>query len=221
MTTTGSQSYGGDASLNGPYVTGGGRFTIVGATTLVGPVSVTRVTTIDRRQHHLRWHQSTRQTNTGFPLTVTAGDKGLVEFKGAVGSAKPLGGLAIDSAKTVTASGTVSLDGSLGYSSGEGLQIGSTDSTSSVGTANFTGGGLIVGFQTNGGNPNGTCSDQRLGACGSGVVVNGTPSGSIQGFLIADNASYGIYVPDSPSLTYTGNYFTGNANGDVGPLTAQ
>ena len=216
VTTTGSQSYGGDVSLNGPYVTGGGRFTIVGATTLVGPVSVSTndgdITfggTIDAT------------TNTGFPLTVTAGDKGVIEFKGAVGSAKPLGGLAIDSAKTVTASGTVSLDGSLGYSSGEGLQIGSTDSTSSVGTANFTGGGLIAGFQTNGGNPNGTCSDERIGACGSGVVVNGTPSGSIQGFLIADNASYGIYVPDSPSLTYTGNNFTGNANGDVGPITAQ
>jgi hypothetical protein len=129
-----------------------------------------------------------------------------------------LGGLAIDSANTVTASGTVSLDGSLGYALGEGLRIGDSGDKGSVRTANFAGGGSIVGFQTTGGTPNGTCSDQRPGACGSGVVVNGAPSGSIQGFTIADNDSYGIYVTNQPlTLIQTGNQFVGNASPE-GPL---
>jgi hypothetical protein len=127
-----------------------------------------------------------------------------------------LGGLVIDSAQSVTAFGAVSLDGTLGYSSGEGLKIGSTGNGSSVGTANFTFGGSIVGFQTNGGTPNGTCGDQRVGACGSGVVVTGTPSGSITGFTIGNNSSYGIYdLP--PGLTQSNNNFVGNAAGDLGP----
>ena len=234
VTTNGSQSYGGDVSLNGPYFVTGrdkftDKFTIAGATTLVGPVSVST------NGGNITFEGTVDATlKTGFPLTVTAGDydvaenNGVIEFNGAVGGGNPLGGLAIDSARTVTASGTVSLDGSLGYSSGVGLQIGSapqtgsSDVTSRVGTANFASGGSIIGFRIDGGTPNGICSDQRPGVCGSGVVVNGTPAGSLRGFTIASNASYGIYVTNKPlSLTQAGNYFIGNGRGAEGPLTAQ
>jgi hypothetical protein len=46
--------------------------------------------------------------------------------------------------------------------------------------------------------------------------VNGTPSGSITGFTIGNNSSYGIYdLP--PGLTQSNNNFVGNAAGDLGP----
>ena len=248
VTTNGSQTYGGDVSINGPYWVygtsrdGASAFTVAGSTMLAGPTSLNTC----GKQNGAGGRNGTvgcsdsgidvtfngpvdSLANKGFPLTVAAGDNGVVEFKGAVGGANSLGGLAIDSAKTVTASGTVSLDGGLGYASGEGLQIGSTpptdgtDSNGKVGRANFAGGGSIVGFRTDGGPPNGACSDQRKdGVCGSGVVVNGTPSGLLRGFTIANNASYGIYVTDKPlSLTETDNYFIGNVRGEEGPRNEQ
>jgi hypothetical protein len=224
VTTNGSQTYSGDVSLNGPYwVYGtGSAFTVAGSTTLAGPTSIN---TADSGINVNFVGPVDSLANKGFTLAVVAGDNGVVEFNGAVGRTNPLGGLKIDSAETVTALGTVSLDGTLGYASGEGLQIGSTptaegtDSNGNVGTANFAGGGSIVGFQTNGGTqPNGKCSDKRPGVCGSGVVVNGAPGGSIQGFTIANNASYGIYRETIPlSLTETNNIFIGNAGPDQGP----
>ena len=100
---------------------------------------------------------------------------------------------------------------------GQGLQIGGADGTGIVGTANFAHGGSIVGFQTDGGTPNGTCGDLRSGACGSGVVVNGTPGGSIRGFTIANNASYAFFVADPPlTLARSGNTLINNGGG-VGP----
>ena len=239
VTTRGSQSYDGDVSLNGPYwvYDTGSSFTVAGAMTLAGPVSVNGCGPDGRAEPSCTDHGVNitlngtvdSLANKGFTLAVVAGDNGVVEFNGAVGRTNPLGGLKIDSAETVTASGTVSLDGTLGYASGEGLQIGSTptaegtDSNGNVGTANFAGGGSIVGFQTNGGTqPNGKCSDKRPGVCGSGVVVNGAPGGSIQGFTIANNASYGIYVTNSPLvLIPKGNRFIGNAGPNIWPLTAQ
>ena len=229
VATKGSQTYGGDVSLSGPYwvYDTNSAFSVAGATTLAGLVSVNACGGAGAPE---RACADTGASITfdgpvdslarkGFSLSVAAGDDGVVEFKGAVGGTNPLGGLAIDSANTVTALGTVSLDGSLGYAWGEGLRIGDSGDKGSVRTANFAGGGSIVGFQTTGGTPNGTCSDQRPGACGSGVVVNGAPSGSIQGFTIADNDSYGIYVTNQPlTLIQTGNQFVGNASPE-GPLT--
>jgi len=229
VSTTGSQTYSGDVSLNGTYwvYDEGSAFTVAGATTLAGPASVNgcggagtpEQACTDTGVSIVFDGVVDSLANKGFTLAVAAGDDGIVEFKGAVGGTNALGGLAIYSANTVTASGRVSLDGGLGYSSGEGLQIGSTYRNLRVGTAHFARGGSIVGFQTNGGTPNGACSDKRPGACGSGVVVNGTPGGSIKGFTISNNASYGIYVTNPPlNLTNTDNHFIGNAGPDIGPL---
>jgi len=235
VTTNGSQTYSGDVSLNGPYwvYDASSALIVAGSTTLTGPTSINTcgnqngaggskdaVGCGDSGINVSFVGPVDSLANKGFTLMVAAGDNGVVAFNGAMGVANPLGGLVVDSAKSVTASGTVTLDGSLGYASGEGLKIGSIEDGSSVGTANFTGGGSIVGFQITGGTPNGTCGDPRAGACGSGVVVNGTPSGSITGFTIANNGSYGIYnLP--PGLTQTNNNFIGNGGPDVRPLTGQ
>jgi hypothetical protein len=218
VTTDSSQSYSGDLVLNGLYLVNDsiGSFRVDGATTVTGPNLFYNATIVQTNGGDITFDGTVDATpHTGFPLTLSA-FTGNISLQGAVGSINPLGGLVIISADTVTAQVAVSLDGSLGYSSGVGLQIGSAEGN--VGTANFTGGGSIVGFQISGGTPNGTCGDQRPGACGSGVVVTGTPSGSITGFTIANNASYGIYRETIPlSLTETNNTFIGNAGPDQGP----
>jgi hypothetical protein len=234
--TTGDQTYGGAVALNGPYwvTQTSGQFTIAGATTLEGPTSVNTCgsksgpngnDTVDCGGRGISVNFDGRVDSSqgkGFPLTVAAGNAGTVSFDGAVGGTNPLGGLAIQSAQTVRASGTVTLDGSLGYSSAVGLQIGQTDYSSIVRTANFAAGGSIVGFNASGGIPNGACSFSSNGglfaACGSGVVVTGTPTGLIQDFTIASNAGYGIYAAEQPlSLTISNARYFGNALGDVGP----
>ena len=223
VTTDSSQSYSGDLILNGLYLVNdsSGSFRVDGATTVTGPNLSYNATIVQTNGGDITFDGTVDATpHTGFPLTLSAGT-GNISLQGAVGSINPLGGLVIINAGTVTAQGAVSLDGSLGYSLGEGLQIGGADGTGNVGTANFTGGGSIIGFQTEGGTPNGTCGDQRVGACGSGIVVNGTPSGSITGFTIGNNASWGIYSIPPLSLIQTGNQFIGNAGPDVGPFTAQ
>jgi hypothetical protein len=201
--TNRSQFYGGDVSLNGPYlVLGSGQFTIAGATTLVGPVSVST------NGGDITFGDTVDATlNTGFPLIVMA-STGDVTFSGAVGATNALGGLAIDSANTVTAGGTVSLDGSLGYSASEGLQIGFDGF---VKEANFTHGGSIIGFQAAGGTPNGTgCSDPIEGACGSGVVFENGSSGTIEGFTITYNSGSGVVVAGSTGVRLLSNTIWGN-----------
>jgi len=235
VSTTGSQTYSGDASLNGTYwvYDTGSAFTVAGATTLVGPVSVNACGSAGG---HERKCQDTGASitfngtvdslaNKGFPLTVVAGTTGDVTFNGAVGTTNPLGGLAITNADTVTAEGTVSLNGSLGYSAAEGLQIGSNGEGGYVRVANFTAGGSVLGFQITGGSnfgaTNGSasglgCNDTTTGACGSGVVVEGGSQLTIQGFTIANNASDGVLLADGTGVTVTGNIIFDNTVDGVG-----
>ena len=206
--TKGDQTYGGAASLNGPYyVNDSGRFTIGGATTLVGPVSVST------NDGDIAFRGAIDATpNTGFPLTVAAGT-GDITFAGAVGATNALGGLAIGSATTVRAEGSVSLDGSLGYSAGEGLLIGSYGV---VGEANFTHGGSIIGFQVAGGTPNGSdCATNRPSSCASGVVFENGSSGTIEGFTIIYNSGSGIVLANSSGVQLLSNTIWGNGGNGV------
>jgi len=233
VTTNGSQSYGGDVSLNGPYwvYDTGSVFTVAGATTLVGPVSVNSCGTATGEQScvghgaNITFYGPVDSlTGKGFPLTVVAGDNGVVSFNGAVGAHDPLGGLAITNADTVTARGVVSLNGGLGYSAAVGLHMGTADG-GRVRAANFIAGGSVLGFQLNGGlnfgatngssNEDG-CNDSTTGACGSGVVVEGGSQLAIQGFTIANNASDGILIVNSSEVTITGNNILANAGDGVG-----
>lgn len=236
VSTTGSQTYSGDASLNGTYwvYDTGSAFTVAGATTLVGPVSANACGSAGGHERtcadtgaSITFNGTVDSVaNKGFPLTVVAGATGVVTFNGAMGAVNPLGGLAITNADTVTAEGTVSLNGSLGYSAAEGLQIGSNGPFSDlahdsgyVRVANFTAGGSVLGFQKDGGSnfgaTNGSanglgCNDSTTGACGSGVVVEGGSRLTIQGFTIANNASDGVLLADGTGVTVTGNTIINN-----------
>jgi parallel beta-helix repeat protein len=231
VTTNGSQSYGGDVSLNGPYWVNdtGSAFTVAGATTLVGPVTVNTCgatgepSCVGHGANIIFNGPVDSFTGKGFPLTVVAGDNGVVTFNEAVGAHDPLGGLAITNADTVTARGVVSLNGGLGYSAAVGLHMGSTGDGDRVRAANFIAGGSVLGFQLNGG-PNfgatngsgvGCSNDSTPGACGSGVVVEGGSQLAIQGFTIANNASDGVHIVNSSDVTITGNNILGNASDGV------
>jgi len=236
VSTTGSQTYSGAASLNGPYwvYDAGSAFTVAGATTLVGPVSVNAC---GAAEGHERKCPDTGASitfngtvdslaNKGFSLTVVAGVTGDVTFNGAVGTTNPLGGLAITNADSVTARGAVSLNGGLGYSAAEGLHIGSNGpfldlahDSGYVRVANFTAGGSILGFQKDGGSnfgaTNGStsgigCNDSTTGVCGSGVVIEGGSRLTIQGFTIANNASHGVLLANGTDVTVTGNTIINN-----------
>jgi parallel beta-helix repeat protein len=234
VTTYGSQSYGGDALLNGPYwvYDTGSAFTVAGATTLVGPVSVNTCGTatgepscVGRGANITFFGPVDSFTGKGFPLTVAAGDNGVVTFNGAVGAGDPLGGLAISNADTVTARGVVSLNGGLGYSAAVGLQFGNAGDGGRVRAANFIAGGSVLGFQVNGGpnfgatNGSGNqvgCNDSTTGACGTGVVVQNGSQLAIQGFTIANNASNGVLIANSSDVTITRNNILANAGDGVG-----
>jgi parallel beta-helix repeat protein len=243
VSTTGSQSYGGDVTLSGPYwvYDKDSAFTVAGATTLAGPVSVNACGAAGAPERKcadtgasITFNGTVDSlANKGFPLTVVAGATGHVIFNGAVGATNPLGGLAITNADTVTARGTVSLDGGLGYSAAKGLQIGSNGpfldlahDSGYVRVANFTAGGSVQGFQkdggsnfavTNGANGVGCDHDKdTAGACGSGVVVEGGSQLTIQGFAIANNASDGVLLADGTGVTVTGNTIFNNTVDGVG-----
>jgi hypothetical protein len=231
VSTTGPQSYGGDVSLSGPYwvYDKDSAFTVAGATTLAGPVSVNACGAAGAPEWKcadtgasITFNGAVDSlANKGFPLTVVAGATGHVIFNGAVGATNPLGGLAITNADTVTARGTVSLDGGLGYSAAKGLQIGSAGESGYVRVADFTAGGLVLGFQKDGGSnfavTNGSkgvgCDYEKdsAGACGSGVVVAGGSRLTIQGFAIANNASDGVLLADGTGVTVRGNTIFNNS----------
>ena len=182
--TNGAQSYGDDVTLNGQYLSEDGTFTAAGSTTLSGPIAVTtdggQITfggTIDSLP------------GKGFPLTLSAGS-GEVHLEGAIGGKEALGGVAVETASTVTADAGAVLDGSLGYAAANGLWIG--DGV----TAKFASGGSIQGFTA------------------SGVVFQGASHDSeIRGFTIADNVYDGIQLAGEPSaapVDYSGTVIAGN-----------
>lgn len=170
VSTQDGQSYGDAVTLNGAYQVNDGAFTVAGPATLAGQTSVstsggdiTFGSTVDATQ------------GQGFTLRLVT-DGGHTQLKGAVGAINPLGGIGMaNTAKhtvaTVTAAGTVAVNGSLGYAGSTGLLIG--DSV----TADFSHGGTITGFTT------------------SGVVFEGSSTQSrIAKFTISDNVYDGIQI---------------------------
>ncbi len=165
VTTTGVQSYSGNTTLNGTYATSSGAFSIAGSTTIAGPTSVTTADApitfggaVDSAQ------------GAGNVLTVSAKNSG-VQFNGAVGANNPLGGLVVTKTNTLTATGSVTLDGSLPQSQGTGLSIG--DGVTAV----LPKGGSIANFT------------------GNGIVFQGDSRSSVvQGFTIVNNVYDGIQL---------------------------
>lgn len=186
VSTAGNQTYTNAMSLNGLYSTTGGSFSVGGASTLAGPVSVdaadiTFTGAVDSLP------------GMGFHLTLTP--RGTARLDGDVGATNPLGGLVV-SAKaggtaTLTAPGYVALVGNLGYSTDVGLSIGNGV------TATFTGGGLVQGFTD------------------SGIVIGQSTGSVIRDFAISTNGVNGIQLNTATSTTIEGNSIVNNLGNGI------
>lgn len=188
VSTQDGQSYGDAVTLNGAYQVNDGAFTVAGPAALTGQTSIsttggdiTFASTLDATE------------GQGFTLRLVT-DGGHTQLNGAVGKINPLGGIGMaNTAKhtiaTVTAAGTVSVNGSLGYAGSTGLFIG--DSV----TADFSHGGRITDFTT------------------SGVVFEGSSTNStISNFTISDNVYDGIQI--AAAAGSAPNDFTGTQISD-------
>lgn len=189
VTTQDGQTYGDTVTLNGAYQVNDGEFTVAGAATLAGQTSIsttggdiTFVSTVDATP------------GQGFTLRLVT-DGGHTQLSGAVGAVNPLGGIGMantaeHTVATVTAAGTVAVNGSLGYAGSSGLFIG--DSV----TADFSHGGTITDFTT------------------SGVVFEGSSTNStISNFTISDNVYDGIQIAaaaGSVPYDFTGTQISDN-----------
>ncbi|AQT80207.1 hypothetical protein B1R94_14455 [Mycolicibacterium litorale] len=193
VTTHGEQSYGGDVTLNGGYATDSGAFTVAGSTTLAGETS------IQTTKAPITFGKTVDSAaGAGNTLTVSAKDS-TVTFTGAVGAHNALGGLAVQKTATVTAGGSVHLDGNLPQSNGIGLSIG--DGVTAV----FANGGSIGNF-TN-----------------SGVVFQGDSRSSVlRGFTITDNVYDGVQLAghNYAGTLIADNTITGNSAFGIETLQA-
>ncbi len=122
---------------------------------------------------------------------VLAAGSGAIRFQNAVGAGTPLASLLLSSAGSVTAAGTIAIDGSAPGAAINGLTV--------AGVAN-------VDMQVPG-------SSVR-NCAGSGVLLLSSRDSSVGGFTIADNAAYGLYVSgNSPGTTIVGNAIGSNVVG--------
>ncbi len=193
VTTTGAQTYGGDVTLIGTYVSDHGDFTVDGATTIAGPTSV---------------QTANASVTFGGAVDSAAGEGHVlgiaapgstVKFMGKVGATNPLGGLNLRSANSFNSNDTVTLSGILPNSQGIGLFV--ADGV----TVNFSYGGLISQFTT------------------SGVVFEGDSQSSVvQGFEISGNVYDGIqFVGQNYGGTVIrGNTIIGNSAFGIETLQA-
>lgn len=97
VTTTGAQSYGEDATLNGTYTTTDSGFTVSGNTSLAGATAVSTGVGAGNVLF-------SKALDGASALSLTAGT-GNVTFSGLVGNVTPLGAITINSAADVTANG--------------------------------------------------------------------------------------------------------------------
>lgn len=234
VATAGNQTYGDAASLSGLYTVDDGTFTVSGASTLVGSVSVAG-------GDILLGGAIDSQQGKGYQLGLTPGKGKTANLNGVVGATNPLGGLQLSAASggpaTVNFAKSVALQGNLGYSSEKGLDIGqSVAATFADGAVigNFTGAGVIVGdvapltlagFLISG---NGKEGIQLQGAqdvtiTGSTIVGNGTAGINVDGSTritlsgntITNNVSDGVLVKDSSFVAVTGNAISGSGSDGV------
>ncbi|MDR3638369.1 MAG: right-handed parallel beta-helix repeat-containing protein [Isosphaeraceae bacterium] len=128
-------------------------------------------------------------------LTLEAGSAG-VSFRKAVGSSSPLGSIAITSARSVTASGTIQLDGSTTGAASNGLSIGAN-----VDGVDFAAPGSVI-----------------ENFAGNGIVLEGGTAGStIAGFTLETNANDGVLLAGGQynGSSIVDNVIEGNINNGV------
>ena len=217
VTTTGSQRYGDDVTLSGPYRTTDGDFAVAGSAGLAGPASIE--TGGDRTITFAGTIDSQPSRGLTLSLTTAGGD---IALGGDVGAVNPLGGLILASTASsgvisATAAGAINLDGNLSFANAKGLAVGKSV------TVDFTNGGLIQNFSQDG-----ITLDQNDNSTLSGFIVSnnagdGIKATSVNDLVLADNAvigngAAGITVAGGKNVTITGSSILGG-RGDGIQLT--
>jgi parallel beta-helix repeat protein len=186
VSTTGSQSYGDDVTLSGPYRTTDGDFSVAGSAGLGGPASIetggtgkiTFAGTVDS------------QPSRGLTLSLTTAG-GDIALGDDVGAVNPLGGLILAStassgATSATAAGAINLDGKLSFANLKGLAVGKSV------TVDFANGGLIQNFKQD------------------GITLDQTDNSNLSGFIVSNNAGGGIKATSVEDLVLADNAVIGN-----------
>jgi hypothetical protein len=192
VTTTGGQRFGDAATLAGVYTTNNAIFSVTGDATLAGTVTI-QTSGVDGSGSGGPIQFAGRvdsRAETSFPLTLDAGDD-MIRVTGRVGGSQPLGGIAIQSAKSAVFAAAVHLDGSGFGAAADGLVV--EDQV----TARLSAGGSIRRFT------------------GSGAVFDKESQHShLRGFEITDNVYDGIQIAAKSAggtVNYAGTVIEGNA----------
>ena len=189
ITSDGAVSLTGDGGITtaGDVTTTNDSVTFASATTLSGPVVInTGVGAGD-----ITFSKALDGNQT---LSLTAGT-GNIEFKGAVGSGTPLGGIAILSAASTTADSPIKLDGSSKLAA-DGLTI-----SENVNNVSFT-----------------KTESEIKNFTGNGVFFKGGSTNSLlSGFTVSGNGGNGMSFADG---SYAGTTVTANTISDNGDKTA-
>lgn len=192
VTTTGGQRFGDAATLAGIYTTNDAIFSVAGDATLAGAVTIqTSRANGSGSGGEIRFAgRIDSRAETAFPLALDAGDD-TITVTGVVGGARPLGGIAIQSAKSAVFAKAVHLDGSGFGAAADGLVV--ADQV----TARLSAGGSIRRFT------------------GSGAVFDKESKQShLKGFEITDNVYDGIQIAAKSAggtINYAGTVLEGNA----------
>jgi hypothetical protein len=192
VTTSGAQSYGDDATLDGTYTTTDSAFSVAGITSLAGN------TIVSTGSGPISFTGALDGTKT---LGLTAGT-GSVTFTGLVGDTTPLGAITINSATNVTANGIRAASLTQVAGSGTTTLNGGAFTSAPAGTEAVRTSGA-AGISLTGTN---------LAANGAMTTTNSGPVTFNQSGTIAVAAAGDILADGAVSLTATGGITTA---GDV------
>lgn len=159
----------------------------------------------------------------GLTLTLTTAPGRHIAFGGDIGATDPLGGIAVvnphgtpGSPASILATGSITLDGALGFAAAEGISI--ADDV----TAGLIGGGMVQGFAQGDGMSLGASNGSRIvgfivsNNSGDGIVVTGAQNLHIENTAIINNGGDGIHAMagvgggQSGGITVARSSVTGN-----------
>ncbi|MGV0994073.1 MAG: right-handed parallel beta-helix repeat-containing protein [Mycobacterium sp.] len=197
--TTGDQTYNDAATLNGLYTVAYGSFEAIGNSTLAGPVS------IEAEAGDITFDGSVdAQSGRGFSLTLTTGPGHHIRFNQDVGSTQPLGGVAVlnptgaqGNPASISAAGSITLVGNLGFTATQGISVADYVNTT------LNGGGQVQSF------------------AGDGISLGASSGSQISGFVVSGNGGDGIAVTKSDNLSLANNAIISNAGDGIRATKAQ
>lgn len=222
--TVGTQNYGDDVTLQGKYVTQQGSFLVSGDATLASGVSVQALDNYSQYPPQPGGITFSGKIDSlpgrGYTLDLISGG-GKMVLVGDVGAINPLGGLRVESdgapAGTnpeFVASGRITMDGSLGFASQNGLVINAGVTTK------LTSGGLITNFGNDGILVTSQAGTQVSGFAVSGsgtanIATDGATNVVITNSAVSGGAGSGVDLKKSTAVTLSGNSIRGAGGAGV------